>query len=136
MLTEVAVGQSAWDGRSIIEAFAAEGPADGIEGDPARQSLSHVFSLLSLVLPREPLQIAFRSLHSNDRRLRGTALEYLEEVLPPGIRAGLWPFVVQRPARRQGRPRAIDARRSAMATALTEMVTREATPHVAGFGAM
>ncbi len=44
------------------------------------QSLAHVFTLLSLVLPREPLQIAFRSLHADDRQLRGTALEYLEGV--------------------------------------------------------
>ena len=48
----------------------------------AGQSLAHVFTLLSLVLPSQPLQIAFRSLHSQNSRLRGTALEYLEGVLP------------------------------------------------------
>jgi hypothetical protein len=67
--------------------------------DPADQRLSHVFSLLSLVLPREPLQIAYRGLQSNDRRLRGTALEYLESTLPPHLRAGLLPLLVRRPAR-------------------------------------
>jgi hypothetical protein len=67
--------------------------------DPADQRLSHVFSLLSLVLPREPLQIAYRGLQSNDRRLRGTALEYLEGTLPPHLRAGLLPLLVRRPAR-------------------------------------
>jgi len=55
-----------------------------------------VFTLLSLVLPREPLQIAFRSLHSDDKQLRGTALEYLEGVLPASIRQRLWPFLVYR----------------------------------------
>ncbi len=60
--------------------------------DPADQRLSHVFSLLSLVLPREPLQIAYRGLQSNDRRLRGTALEYLEGTLPPHLRAGVLPL--------------------------------------------
>ena len=34
------------------------------------------------MLPREPLQIAFRSLHTDDEQLQGTALEYLEGVLP------------------------------------------------------
>ena len=64
------------------------------------QSLAHVFTLLSLVLPRDPLQIAFRSLHSEDKQLRGTALEYLEGVLPAPIRERLWPFLVyQRPER-------------------------------------
>ena len=67
--------------------------------DPADQRLSHVFSLLSLVLPREPLQIAHRGLLSNDRRLRGTALEYLEGTLPPHLRAGVLPLVARRPAR-------------------------------------
>jgi AAA family ATP:ADP antiporter len=67
--------------------------------DPADQRLSHVFSLLSLVLPREPLQIAYRGLQSSDRRLRGTALEYLEGTLPPHLRAGVLPLLVRRPAR-------------------------------------
>jgi hypothetical protein len=57
-------------------------------------SLAHVFALLSLVLPREPLQIAFRSLQSEDRFLRGTALEYLEGVLPAPIRQRLWPLLL------------------------------------------
>ena len=55
--------------------------------DRAGQSLAHVFTLLSLVLPREPLQIAFRGLHTDDQQLQGTALEYLEGVLPAPIRA-------------------------------------------------
>jgi len=66
----------------------------------AGQRLAHAFTLLSLVLPREPLQIAFRSLNADDKRLRGTSLEYLEGVLPPAIRRRLWPFLVQRPANR------------------------------------
>jgi hypothetical protein len=46
-----------------------------------------------LVLPTAPLQIAYRGLHTDDPGLRGTALEYLEGVLPPDIRERLWPFV-------------------------------------------
>ncbi|MCC7415608.1 MAG: hypothetical protein IT176_00595 [Acidobacteria bacterium] len=57
--------------------------------------LAHVFTLLSLVLPREPLQIAFRGLQSRDRRLRGTALEYLDGVLPPAVRRRLRPALVE-----------------------------------------
>ena len=72
----------------------AEKPATRIE--PASRRVAQVFSLLSLVLPREPLQIAYRGLQSSDRQLRGTALEYLEGVLPSGIRAGLWPLLVRR----------------------------------------
>ena len=61
--------------------------------DRASQSLAHVFTLLSLVLPAEPLRTAFRALHTNDQRLRGTALEYLEGVLPQDLRQRLWPFL-------------------------------------------
>ena len=58
-------------------------------------------------LPPEPLRIAFRGLHTDDPRLRGTALEYLEGVLPPRIREQLWPFLEDRrpAASRETRPR-------------------------------
>lgn len=52
----------------------------------ATRSLEHVFNLLSLVLPREPLLIAFRALHTDERSHRGIALEYLDSVLPRPIR--------------------------------------------------
>jgi hypothetical protein len=48
---------------------------------------------LSLALPKEPLRIAYRGLHTNDRELRGTALEYLETILPESVRISLWPFL-------------------------------------------
>ncbi|HTO72830.1 MAG TPA: hypothetical protein VMJ30_03375, partial [Gemmatimonadales bacterium] len=32
-------------------------------------------------------------LHTRDRNLRGTALEYLESVLPERVRQRLWPFL-------------------------------------------
>lgn len=58
-----------------------------------RRSLDHVFSLLSLVLEREPLMIALRALRAGNAVLRGTALEYLDNVLSDPIRAALWPHV-------------------------------------------
>jgi hypothetical protein len=51
----------------------------------------HVFTLLSLVLEREPVHIAAQAFDSGDMHLRGTALEYLEVVLPSGIFAALVP---------------------------------------------
>jgi hypothetical protein len=55
--------------------------------------LEHVFRLLSLSLPREPLHVAFQALHTENSYLRGTALEYLESVLPPGVREHIWQFL-------------------------------------------
>ena len=94
VLREVAVGRPVWDSRRLLDGFVSESPLDEFVRDRAGQSLAHVFTLLSLVLPREPLQIAFRSLHAGDKHLRGTALEYLEGVLPAPIRQRLWPFLV------------------------------------------
>jgi hypothetical protein len=56
-------------------------------------SLDHVFTLLSLALDREPLELAAWALQGQDAALRGTALEYLENVLPHDVRAALWPHV-------------------------------------------
>jgi hypothetical protein len=93
VLKEVAVSRPIWEGRRLLADMASDSPFDAFVKDRAGQSLAHVFTILSLMLPREPLQIAFRGLTSRDERLRGTALEYLEGVLPAAIREGLWPFL-------------------------------------------
>ena len=66
---------------------------DEILRERADQSLEHVFSLFATVLPRDPIKIAFRALHTNDKTLRGLAAEYLDSVLPQSIRERLWVMV-------------------------------------------
>ncbi len=106
---EVAVGRPVWEGRRLLDRLDDGEPATFVDDfirSRASQSLAHVFTMLSLVLPAEPLQIALRGLHADDQNLRGTALEYLESVLPPTIREPLWPFLEdRRPAGRTVRPR-------------------------------
>ncbi|MGH9160401.1 MAG: hypothetical protein ACRD2X_10515 [Vicinamibacteraceae bacterium] len=51
--------------------------------------LDHIFVLLSAVGRREPLRVSRWALRSDDLRLRGTALEYLEQVLPDAVRQPL-----------------------------------------------
>jgi AAA family ATP:ADP antiporter len=76
-----------------------------LEADPGR-AYEIVFMLLALALEREPLELAQRALASADPKQRGTALEYLEQVIPEPIRSGLWPYLQAgrppsgRPARR------------------------------------
>ncbi len=55
--------------------------------------LEHVFTVLGLVLPPEPLRIALHAVQTDDSELRGTALEYLESILPLDVRAQLWPVL-------------------------------------------
>jgi HEAT repeat protein len=82
-------GKPMWENQRLL---------DEVEGNEdfaaqANRSLEHVFTLLSLAFPRQPLVAAFRGLQSEDRHLRGTALEYLEGVLPAEVRIALWPYL-------------------------------------------
>lgn len=107
ILREVAVSRRVWEGRRLIDGVAEDdrSPLDELVGERASRALAHVFTLLGLILPAEPLRIAYRGLHTSDSGLRGTALEYLEGVLPPDIRDRLWPFLEPGPeSRRAGRP--------------------------------
>jgi len=109
VLREVAVGRPVWESRRLLDQgdmWEGVSFVDEFVRARAGQSLAHVFTLLALVLPREPLQIAFRGLHTDDRQLQGTALEYLEGVLPQRIRTSLWPFLEdRRPPARSARAR-------------------------------
>jgi hypothetical protein len=93
---EATVSRRVWESRQLLDRVdrdEAEPFVDEVVTDRANQSMAHVFTVLSLVLPREPLRIAFRALHTDDTRLRGTALEYLELILPPEIHERLSPFL-------------------------------------------
>ncbi|MGE0450487.1 MAG: hypothetical protein AB7Q29_13010 [Vicinamibacterales bacterium] len=105
VLKEVTVGRPVWEGRRLLDGFDNETPLDVFLRDRAGESLAHVFTLLSLVLPREPVQLAFRGLQTDDPHLRGTALEYLDSVLPAPIKQHLWPFLDGKPLPRRERPR-------------------------------
>jgi hypothetical protein len=107
---EVAASRPVWEGRRLLDDMAStDEEASGLDAlvsARASQSLAHVFTLLALVLPSEPLRVAFAGLHATDQALRGTALEYLDAVLPPDIRERLWPFLEdERRTRPPARPR-------------------------------
>jgi hypothetical protein len=107
VLKELAVGRGVWESRRLLDGVDGndtQSMLDQFVRNRAGESLAHVFTLLSLALPREPLQIAFRSLHTDDEQLQGTALEYLEGVLPSAIRQRLWPFIERRAVKRPARP--------------------------------
>ena len=63
------------------------------------RSLQHVFTLLCLRLNPDELELALRALGAGDAKLRGTALEYLENVVPAEVKEALWPHLADhRPA--------------------------------------
>jgi hypothetical protein len=95
MMREMAVERGLWETRQLIDQPDDESSpmeAEVLRGRTNR-SLEHLFTLLSLALPRETVRLAFHGLHTGDRYLRNTALEYLETVLPESVWTRLRPFL-------------------------------------------
>jgi hypothetical protein len=105
---EVASSKELWDSQRAPEFDEEENepPAliDRLLRDRFDRSFEHVFSVLALALDRESIRLAFKALHQEDARLRGTALEYLETVLPDEIRDAVWPYLGEARPRRPARP--------------------------------
>jgi hypothetical protein len=69
------------------------------EGASNADRIEHTLRLLGLVFDREAFRLARSALDSVDLELRGTALEYLDNVLPGGIKATLLALVPARSAK-------------------------------------
>ncbi len=95
---EVGVEPATWMARDRASALdlptELTAVADGA-GSSLNYSLEHVFTLLGLVLDRDALSLALHAVASQDRNLSGTALEYLENVLPDEVRRELWPRLAE-----------------------------------------
>jgi HEAT repeat protein len=133
VLREMRVERGVWESRQLIDASDEDTSPMAAEvlRNRVSRSLEHLFTLLSLVFPRETLRLAFHALHTEDSYLRGTALEYLETVLPESVWARLSVLLEQGevPA---GRPRAsaevledLLASRESITIALAEARRRE-----------
>jgi len=76
----------------LLEA-AARAAAEPPSGDD-RGDLDVIFGLLAAAYPREPVQPALRALRQGDAA-RGTALEWLDVLLPQEVKLALWPRIVR-----------------------------------------
>ena len=63
--------------------------------DRSDRTTEHVFRLLALVLPQEPIERAFKAFQTDDKLATGTALEYLENVIPADLWSMLAPALDQ-----------------------------------------
>lgn len=75
--------------RVIFAAAEREIAREGAEG------IDHVFAILGVALDAEVMQLSLRALRSDDPGLRGTSLEYLENVLPESVADAIWPALEQ-----------------------------------------
>ena len=85
---ELTIDRETWKARKLVADAVIE-----IEAADADFGLAHVFRVLGLVLPAEPLRVALQAVQNDDEGLRAMALEYLESILPPEVRAQLWPLI-------------------------------------------
>ena len=77
--------------------------ADALDDEPgfgeerlrtrAREGVEHVMTLLALALEREPVRLTYHALYADEPAIRGTALEYLDNVLPARIKPGVLSLV-------------------------------------------
>jgi AAA family ATP:ADP antiporter len=89
---ELSVPLQLWQGHRLLDQPDAddEPTLEFEQSETGERNIEHIFSLLSMVLPREPLEAAFRALRSSDPELRALTLEYFEGVLPPPVLVRLW----------------------------------------------
>jgi hypothetical protein len=88
---EVEAGKPRLNTPSVPPWLEDEGEPGSREAVTSDRTLDYVFTLLGLAVDDEALELARVSLSSTDAKLRGTALEYLEHVLPEPIRSKIWP---------------------------------------------
>jgi len=93
---ELSKSRSIWDKRRLLDDDDDDGTPllqQKAERDRVHRSVEHVFTLLSLSYEKQPLRLALFALSGDDRALRGTALEYLENILPETVRDALFPML-------------------------------------------
>ncbi|HEY6724906.1 MAG TPA: hypothetical protein VI197_12800 [Polyangiaceae bacterium] len=85
---EAAVPRDEWERELAADEGDALATIRPAQHRPAAR-LEYVFMLLSTILEAEPLELCLKAVVSGDLTLRGTALEYLENVLPARVYASL-----------------------------------------------
>jgi hypothetical protein len=98
---ELAADQERWQQRLLRDEISPDiqSEIDALLEARDDRSLQHVFTLLSLARDRDAIILSLRALSSQDANLRGTALEYLHNILPEGVRESLWPKLTERSER-------------------------------------
>ena len=87
---ELNVDPAVWTALDDATTAAQDAAESGATGRVLSRAAQHLATLLALALPAEPARTAFQALWSEDKAIRGVALEYLDNVLPQDIRERMW----------------------------------------------
>lgn len=107
---ELAQGQGVLESRQLLDQpdeEAALAYMDQTVGGAADKNAEFIVSLLATILPREPLRVAFQAFHSDDRLLRGLAIEYFDSVLDGPALEAFRKYVREDSARPRREPQSI-----------------------------
>jgi hypothetical protein len=93
---ELSVQKAVWQSHRLLDSRDSQDKAwffDDQLLERADRNLELLFTLLAFLLPVDAVRIAFRALHTDDRQLKGTAIEYLESATPANTRHLLLPLL-------------------------------------------
>lgn len=122
---ELRVDTATWQSQTLrLMSSALAGDDGACRPPPLNRSTEHVFTLLGLVLDQDAMELALHALGEGDRTLRGTAIEYLGNVVPEDIRDGLWRHLAtRRPTGSRSPPELLAELRHRIAVAASQPAT-------------
>lgn len=96
VMSEVETSRPVWEMQRLLDDLSLDEEDELVVrrvGARGELSLEHTFRMLTLVLDPEAVRAAFHGIVLQDESLKSFALEYLEQVLPAGVRERLWLFI-------------------------------------------
>jgi ATP:ADP antiporter, AAA family len=81
---ELAVPPQLWRGYRLLDR-PDDAATSGVPAEASSRHVEYIFLLLSTIVAREPLDAAVHGIHSPNAGVRGLAVEYLDQVLPPAV---------------------------------------------------
>jgi hypothetical protein len=96
---ELSVTPQIWQGYRLLDLPDVDEPPETEAPDVVRtRHLEHIFSLLSTIVAREPLDAAVHGVRSTNAGVRGLAIEYLDQVLPARVLGRLRALIASTPS--------------------------------------
>jgi hypothetical protein len=93
------VSPQVWRGYRLLDRPEVDEPTTVSEPAQAgSRHLEYIFLLLSTIVAREPLDAAVHGVRSANPGVRGLAIEYLDQVLPPAVLDRLRTMIASTPS--------------------------------------
>jgi AAA family ATP:ADP antiporter len=95
---ELSVPPQRWRGYRLLDRPEPEPAGVREPSEDQSRHLEHIFQLLSTIVGRQPLDAAVQGVRSPHTGVRGLALEYFDQVLPPAVLERLLELIASTPS--------------------------------------